>query len=284
MRELHSIYSNQEETDTRVVLYLHYAASLGYRNAVVRTPDTDIFVILLHHSHSIKLTVYLDTGSGKHRHLINISQLAESLGEDYCTTLLGFYVFSGEDCTSSFKGKGKVGPLKKLEKNPRFHKAFRQLGDDWKVKPQVMKQLEQFTCLVYGDSRESSVNVVRVKQLRKMVGEDKKLTSKSKVDLGRLPPCQSALEPHIQRVNHRVALYKRADQPLVEKPRPYDEQQGWVMTDQRDLEPLWSRDPVLPTSLVDLLQTVDQEEEMDDEDDEDGENDDFNSFDESDGD
>ena len=51
-------------------------------------------------------------------------------------------MFSGEDCTSAFKGKGKVGPLKKLEKNPRFHMAFRQLGDDWNVKPQVLKQLE----------------------------------------------------------------------------------------------------------------------------------------------
>ena len=131
VRELPTIYNNQEETDTRVVLYLHHAAALGYKNAVVRTPDTDIFVILLYHAHAIKLTVYLDTGSGKHRQLINLSELAESLGEDYCATLLGFYVFSGEDCTSAFKGKGKVGPLKKLEKNPRFHKAFRQLGNDW---------------------------------------------------------------------------------------------------------------------------------------------------------
>ena len=65
--ELPEIYSNQEETDTRVVLYLHYAAALGYKSAVVRTPDTDIFVILLYHAHAIKLTVYLDTGSGKHR-------------------------------------------------------------------------------------------------------------------------------------------------------------------------------------------------------------------------
>ena len=37
-------------TDTRVVLYLHYAAALGYKNAVVRTPDTDIFAILLYHA------------------------------------------------------------------------------------------------------------------------------------------------------------------------------------------------------------------------------------------
>uniref|UniRef100_UPI00358FB7B0 uncharacterized protein n=1 Tax=Myxine glutinosa TaxID=7769 RepID=UPI00358FB7B0 len=179
IRELPTIYSNQEETDTRVVLYLHHAAALGYKNAVVRTPDTDIFVILLYHAHAIKLTVYLDTGSGKHRQLVNLSELAESLGEDYCATLLGYYVFSREDCTSAFKGKGKVGPLKKLEKNPRFHKAFRQLGNNWIINPLVLKQLEQFTCLMYGQSRDSSVDVVRAKLLRKMVGVNEKLTSKS---------------------------------------------------------------------------------------------------------
>ena len=103
------------------------AAALGYKNAVVRTPDTDIFVILLFHARTIKLTVYLDNKSAKHRRLRNISELAQSLGEEYCATLLGFYVFSGEDCTSAFKGNGQVGPIKKLHKNPRFHNAFRQL-------------------------------------------------------------------------------------------------------------------------------------------------------------
>ena len=101
MQEIPTIYSNQEETDTRVVVYLHYAASLGYKDAVVRTPDTDIFVILLHHAHSINLNVYLDTGSGKHRRLINVTELAKSFGEDYCATLLGCHVFTGEDCTSA---------------------------------------------------------------------------------------------------------------------------------------------------------------------------------------
>uniref|UniRef100_UPI00358FA4EE uncharacterized protein isoform X1 n=1 Tax=Myxine glutinosa TaxID=7769 RepID=UPI00358FA4EE len=270
VRELPTIYSNQEETDTRVVLYLHHAAALGYKNAVVRTPDTDIFMILLHHAHAIKLTVYLDTGSGKHRQPLNLSELAESLGEDYCATLLGFYVFSGEDCTSTFKGKGKVGPLKKLEKNPRFHKAFSQLGDYWTLKPEVLRQLKQFTCLMYGQSRESSVDVIRAKLLRKMVGEDKKLNSKFKVDLARLPPCHSALKPHVQRVNHRVALYKRADEAILEKPKPYDEGQGWMRTDEGVLKPVWSCGPVLPTSLVDLLDTGEREQE--EEEDEEGEN------------
>ena len=75
-----------------------------------------------------------------------------------------------------------------------------------------------------------TVDVVRTKLLRKMVGEDDNLTSRSKVDLARLPPCQSALKPHIQRVNHRAALYKRANEAILEKPNPYDDGQGWVNT------------------------------------------------------
>ena len=271
MNELPARYSNQEETDRRVVLYLHHAVALGYKNAVVRTPDTDIFVILLFHAHAINL--YLDTaGSGKHRRLLNVSELAKSMGEEYCATLLGFYVFSGDDCTSAFKGKWKVGPLRQLENNPRFHSAFRQLGVEWNIQPQTVKQLEDFTCLMYGQSRESSLDVIRTKLLRKMVGEDEKLTSRSKVDLARLPPCQSALKQHIQRMNHRAALYKRANEAILEKPNPYDDGQGWVNTHEGVLEPMWSFGPIMPTSLVDLLVTCDREvvEEKEEEEREDG--------------
>ena len=198
VNEISALYSNQEETDTRVVLYLHYATTLGYKDAVVRSPDTDIFMILLYHAHTMNLTIYLDTGTGKHRKVVNITELTQSLGEDCCATLLGFYVFTGEDCTRSFKGKENVGPLKE---NQGFHAIFRQLLDGWNVKPHVLKQLKQFTCLMYKRSHESSVDVVRAKLLRKMVGKGNKLTSESKVNLAGLSPCYSALKPHIHRVN-----------------------------------------------------------------------------------
>ena len=51
-------------------------------------------------------------------------------------------------------GRGKVGPLKKLEKHPRFHKAFRQLGEEWNLKYHVLKQLEEFTCLMYVPNKD----------------------------------------------------------------------------------------------------------------------------------
>ena len=88
--EIHELVSNQEETNTRTVLYLKYAAKLGYKSAVVRTPDTDIFFILLHHAQSIAVTVFLDMGAGKHRQVVDASKAAESLGVNYCNMLLGF--------------------------------------------------------------------------------------------------------------------------------------------------------------------------------------------------
>lgn len=262
------------------MLYLHHAVNLGYKYAVVQTPDTDILVILLYHAHTISLTIYLDTGSGKHCKLINLSDLATSLGESYCKTLLGFYVLTGEDCTSSFKGKGKVAPLRrKLEKNPNFHKCFQQLGDDWNVNAEVLKEVEKFMCLMYGQSRETSVDGARVKLLRKMVGDGEKLTSKSKVDLGRLPPCYSALKPHVQLVNYRVALYKWAHQAIVEKSKPYEEGRGWLRNDSNNmLESIWSCGGILLTALVDILETTANEDNGHD--DETGEDDDdyvFNS-------
>ena len=56
-------------------------------NAVIRTPDTDVFVVLLYHA--MKLTVYFDKESRKHRRLIILSNLAESLGKDNGASLLG---------------------------------------------------------------------------------------------------------------------------------------------------------------------------------------------------
>ena len=250
--EVFDLRSDQEETDTRVVLYIRYAQEKGFQSAVVRTPDTDIFFILLHHAHDLTITVYIDIGTGKNRRLICITEIANEHGRDWCRTLLGFYVFTGEDCTSAFKGKGKVAPLKKLMKYPRYHRYFGMLGDEWTVDEETHRMIETFTCIMYGYPKETSVNQVRCKMLKKMVGKDNLLTNKSKIDLSRLPPCQDALLPHVRRVNYRVASYKRANVPMFESPRPWDENQGWCRTDGV-LEPLWSVGPILPESLVDIL-------------------------------
>ena len=56
-------------------------------------------------------------------------------------------------------------------------KVFIQMVDGWNVKAHVMKQLEQFTYLVYGHIGNSYVNAVHVKLPHNMVGKDKSLFS-----------------------------------------------------------------------------------------------------------
>ena len=100
--------------------------------------------------------------------------------------------------------------------------------------------------------------------LTKMVGEDHGLDKNYKVDLSRLPPCQDSLVPHTTRVNYRTACYKRANTPIFEKPKPHDQDQGWVIDDDGIIESKWSNGPVLPQSLIDLMADHSETEEDED--------------------
>ena len=67
-------------------------------------------------------------------------------------------------------------------------------------------------------------------------------------------------------MNHRLAHYKRAGEAIFRSPKPYDSNQGWEKTEEGTVEPKWSSGPILPPTLIDLLQqTVDKEndEEVD---------------------
>ena len=84
--------------------------------------------ILLHYATNIDVHIYLDNGTGKNRRIIDVTEMANSFGPDYSSALLGLYVFTGEDTISAFKGKGKVLPLKKMQKYLRFSKHFNSLA------------------------------------------------------------------------------------------------------------------------------------------------------------
>ena len=124
--DIHELVSNQEETDSRVVLYLKYAVKLGYKSAVVRTPDGDILFILLYFAHVISPTIFLDVGTGKHCQIVNVSELAELKG--YWLLHCGLdstYLREKTLPVQYVKGKAKVGPLKKVPNYPKYHGAFR---------------------------------------------------------------------------------------------------------------------------------------------------------------
>ena len=114
---------------------------------------------------------------------------------------------------------------------------------------ETIQELEAFTCIMYGEPRGKSVNLVRLKMLKKMVGEDDSLNQKSKIDLSRIPPCQDSFIPHCQRANHRLGRYKRANDAIIEYPKPYEPGQGWGRKERGEVEPVCDESPrFLPIS------------------------------------
>ena len=74
-----------------------------------------------------------------------------------------------------FKGEGKGSTTEEAPEELKYHKVFRALGDDWTEEPKyrkvfralgdddwtvklaVMEDVEAFTCLMYGQTQDSSV-------------------------------------------------------------------------------------------------------------------------------
>ena len=251
--ELNRLHSTQEETDTRIILYCLYAKEQGYSSAVIRSPDSDIFFILLHYAAKLNpLKIYFDTGRNPKRRLIDVSQLAQDLTPRYCEAVMGLYVFTGEDANCSFKGKGKIQPMKKLIKKQKYMNTFLELGKEWIPSDKTINECNEFVCLMYGFPNQTSVNKVRTSMIKKMTsGKEVNVKSVKKVDLSKLPPCERSLTPHIRRVAYRLALWKRAHiaSPIVPKPT---EEYGWCQSGEF-LEPVWSEGPVLPESLWDVI-------------------------------
>ena len=52
--EVEELRSNQEEADTRIALHTAFASNIRMKSVVIRSPDTDILVLLLHHRALIK--------------------------------------------------------------------------------------------------------------------------------------------------------------------------------------------------------------------------------------
>ena len=250
-KELHDLRSSQEETDTRVVLYAIYGASQGYESIKVRSPDSDIFFILLHHASKILVDLLFDTGFGNSRRLINVSELARSLGEQQSSALMVLHVLTGCDTTSAFKGKGKLTPIKVIQKSDEFQKSLVKVGETWDVDDSVTRSIEKLTCVLYGNKKLACVNKLRLQLLQKKCNNEDKLDPTKSVDLSSLPPCLSSLTQHIKRTNYQVAIWKKADENFPEIPSPEDH--GWVFNNDI-LEPHWCEGEIIPEELIDIME------------------------------
>ena len=128
--------STQDKADGRLIRHALYAANNASNKIIIQSPDTDVFVLLLHHRNDIAAQeIYFLTGhKGKNTDrtlIIPIHLLYQQLTQLQINILLPVYCLTGCDTTSSFYGHGKKGALKILLEKAMNFQDLLTLGSDY---------------------------------------------------------------------------------------------------------------------------------------------------------
>ena len=212
-----------------------------------KTPDSDIFWILLYHASANNTILLYDTGYRNKKWLINISSLSNH------------YSRTGCDTVSASKGKGKVRPMKLLLKSPHFCDVLSKLGEQWEVTEELVENIEKFVCAIYGNRKKRA----KVDEMKSHIKCDDDFNAKTvkNIDFATLPPSKACFEEHIRCTNYQVRIWKTAHVAISELPKSWDGH-GWL----ENGEPSWcDQSVILPPSLVDVLEKNDEELNKDDE-------------------
>ena len=250
------LVSNQEEADTRIILHCLHAAQQvpDTYGIVVRSPDTDVFVLLLHYSFRIPHQLLFDTGCSSNRRVLDVHKLAKELEPDVCAALPSFHAFTGCDSTSAFVRKGKRVPFKLLCNNQDAVDAFKNLGTTPNsISEAAAKDLEKFVCSMYGKPTFSDIDKLRYETFRSRYEVRTHQTTtcvQNGVDISLLPPCRSSLKKHCQRVNYQAYIWKHAHIPQLELPSPIG--CGWKLDQEGHFIVDWIEN-ALPQQFVEVL-------------------------------
>jgi hypothetical protein len=257
--------SSHEEADTRMILHCIHAANMDKDKVIlVRSPDTDVFLLLLKFAQNLDNLVLFDTGVGNKRRLIDVKAVVEKHGADLCCILFSFHSFTGCDTTSAFVRRGKLIPYKTLQVFPQFRSTFASLAVTTDIPETTFEELEHFLCCAYGKSEYTDVNKLRYDMFTQKFKTTKgqTLSISDGVDLSLLPPCRSSLHNHILRCNYQAYVWNMADVAFPFIPSPVG--RGWAIDESGQLHIDWVKGDILPKELADIMpdKSVEEEDEF----------------------
>ncbi|GFO35328.1 hypothetical protein PoB_006183300 [Plakobranchus ocellatus] len=122
------LYSSHGEADSRITLHCTYASQQPTtERVIVRSPDSDVFLLLLSFSDATGKLLIFDTSSGNNRRQLNITDLAVTMSKRLRDAIIGLHAFTGCDSTNCFAGKGKLKALKMLQGDQDHQDTFSRI-------------------------------------------------------------------------------------------------------------------------------------------------------------
>lgn len=238
--EIQELDCDHEEADTRMFLHAQHAASTTNQHVLIKSMDTDVYVLCLAFSAQIG-QLFLLTGTGNKSRIVNISVLATHLGTAVCNALIGIHIFSGCDSVSSFHGKGKRKAFLIAKERPEYLEAFGTLGNHFDIDISTFEVLEKFVCQLYNQGCECDLNSARYKVF---------CLSSTRLSPQTLPPTRDALWQHCKRAAYQAAVHRRSLMVRISAPSP--EGHGWYK-DGNELFVQWMDQEPMPGFLKNIV-------------------------------
>ena len=203
----------QEEADTRIILHAFNADKLYRENDVngriiVKSPDTDVLVLLIHyfpqmtHISELWFQTGMITSIKDCRRYIPVHELCGSLNSVLCKILPAAHAITGCDTTSSLFGIGKKSMLKALKETPVHFNDLSQISLlDIEDSEAVSRKLVTRLYDPKGKSKRchTNLNSFRVK-----------LATCKDSSLVRLPPCEASFKQHVLRSSFQTKIWMTA--------------------------------------------------------------------------
>ena len=225
--------SDQEEADTKIVLYALDATAIGATEIRIHSPDTDVFILCQRRYPDLCQNTVFVTGKGRNYHEINLQPIICALGPLKTAALLAFHALTGADNTGSFSNKGKATCWNVFyEASEDAIRALSQLGTSDFPSSESQKAVEKLVCQFF----VPKTNISTVKALRWWLFTKKQAKSE------RLPPTLAALNQAILRAHYQLLVWNNDRTPNPSLPSPMDF--GWEWKEE---EKKWI--PIMTTLL-----------------------------------
>ena len=190
--------SNQEETDTKLILHATDSYRRGATKIDVHSADMDVLVHCLGHFVRLPEDTLFVTGIKQKRRKINLSAIRHAIGDVTTKALIGFHALSGADVTGSMSGKGKTSCWQAFTNaGDAVQEAFCNLGSV-PLESTVTDALEIYIFKLY----QPDTAIVRLTEFRWWMFRRKQAES------NKLPPSRAAFLESVKRSQYQCIIWK----------------------------------------------------------------------------
>ena len=93
VEEMTELSCDHKEANTRMLLHASHAFQ-SYENVLIKTPDTDVFIISLYFCLNFSCRLFFETGVKDKARVINVNRVVEQIGENKYKSFIGFHVLN----------------------------------------------------------------------------------------------------------------------------------------------------------------------------------------------